>query len=154
MNFLIYKTITSVGIFIVESNLFVLFYNHFKNKTRFYKKKNVFVKHIIKMNPLHYYFIIHAMYVKYGNYFVYLFIMFNYNHLVKCFFDIERKKPINKIFFKKQFRLYEIKKIKNIVFFFIYGKILFKNIKKYGIGMYKHVSKINSYKNLLKTILM
>ncbi|AGS06603.1 hypothetical protein [Candidatus Carsonella ruddii] len=154
MNFLIYRIAASIGAFIVESNLFTLFYNHFKNESRFYKKKDVFIRYIINIYPLHYYFIIYIMYVKYGNYYIYLFIMFNYNYLVKCFFDIERKNSVKKISLKKQFRLYEIKKFKNIFFFFIYGKILFKNIKKYGIGVYKHVAKINSYKNLLKTILV
>ncbi|UNB91985.1 hypothetical protein G3R23_00615 [Candidatus Carsonella ruddii] len=96
------------------------------------------------------------MYIKYGNNFVYLFILFNYNIYIKFVNILNIKKEILKIISFKNisFFLSKIKKSKNYFTFIICCKINKKIIKNYGISLYRNIAEENSYKNLLKTILM
>ncbi|MGK2931072.1 MAG: hypothetical protein ACSLEG_00535 [Candidatus Carsonella ruddii] len=157
MNNKIYKIIYNLGILIYTINFLFILKIKFKiNKFNYYKKRLLYIKKNIYFNIFFYFYSILIMYLKFNNNFVYLFILFNYNKYIKFVSNLNIKKEIFKIISIENifFFLLKIKKSKNYFTFVICCKINKKNIKNYGISLFRNIAEEHSYKNLLKTILM
>ncbi|MFI4883615.1 MAG: hypothetical protein ACH6QQ_00135 [Candidatus Carsonella ruddii] len=157
MNYNIYKKFYNLGILIYTINfLFVLNIKLKTNKFNYYKKRLLYIKKNIYFNSFFYFYSIFLMYLKFDNNFVYLYILFSYNKYIKFICNLNIKKEIFKIISIKQFSFFlsKIKKNKNYFTFIICCKINKKNIKNYGISLFRNIAEEHSYKNLLKTILM
>ncbi|AQU89528.1 hypothetical protein [Candidatus Carsonella ruddii] len=157
MNFLTFKKIYNLGIFLYLINFLNILKKNFKiNKFNYYKKRILYFKKTINFNNFFFYYSICLMYIKFGNKFIFLIILFNYNIYIKSIIILNIKKEIIKIISFKNisFFLSKIKKNRNYNTFIICCKINKKVIKNYGISLYRNIAEENSYKNLLKTILM
>ncbi|MFI4878745.1 MAG: hypothetical protein ACH6QP_00620 [Candidatus Carsonella ruddii] len=157
MNYNIYKKFYNLGILIYSINfLFVLKIKFKINKFNYYKRRLLYIKKNIYFNNFFYFYSIFLIYLKFNNNFVYLYILFNYNKYIKFVKNLNIKKEIFKIISIKNvfFFLSKIKKNKNYFTFIICCKINKKNIKNYGISLFRNIAEEHSYKNLLKTILM
>ncbi|WP_433928035.1 hypothetical protein [Candidatus Carsonella ruddii] len=157
MNYLTFKKIYNLGMFLYEKIFLIILKKKFKiYKLNYYKKKVLFFNKVIKINYFCYFYSICLMYLKFGNKFLFLYILFNYNIYVKKIIILNIKKEIHKIISLKNisFLLSKIKKSKGSYSFLICCKINKRIIKNYGIGLYRNIAEENSYKNLLKTILM
>ncbi|MGK2916071.1 MAG: hypothetical protein ACSLEH_00520 [Candidatus Carsonella ruddii] len=157
MNYNTYKNFYNLGILIYTINfLFILKIKLKINKFNYYKKRLLYIKKNIHLNNFFYFYSIFLMYLKFNNKFVYLYILFNYNKYIKFVCNLNIKKEIFKIISIKNvsFFLSKIKKNKNYLTFIICCKISKKNIKNYGISLFRNIAEEHSCKNLLKTILM
>ncbi|ATX33539.1 hypothetical protein CUN91_01095 [Candidatus Carsonella ruddii] len=157
MNFLTFKKIYNLGIFLYLINFLHILKKKFKiNKFNYYKKRVLFFKKTIKFNNFFYYYSTCLMYIKFGNKLTFLLILFNYNNYIKSIITLNIKKEILKIISFKNisFVLSKIKRNKNHNTFIICCKFYKKIVKNYGIGLNRTIAEENSYKNLLKTILM
>ncbi|MGK2912751.1 MAG: hypothetical protein ACSLEI_00585 [Candidatus Carsonella ruddii] len=157
MYYKIYKIIYNIGILIYTINFLFILKIKFKiNKFNYYKKRLLYIKKSIHFNNFFYFYSIFLMYLKFNNNFVYLYILFNYNKYIKFVINLNIKKEIFKIISIKNisFFLLKIKKNRNYFTFIICCKVNKKNIKNYGISLFRNIAEEHSYKNLLKTILM
>ncbi|MFI4847058.1 MAG: hypothetical protein ACH6QJ_00125 [Candidatus Carsonella ruddii] len=157
MNKNIYIKFYNLGILIYTVNFLFILKIKFKiNKFNYYKKRILYIKKNVYFNNFFYFYSILLMYLKFNNNFVYLYILFNYNNYIKFIKKINIKKEIFKIISIKNvsFYLLKIKKSKNYFTFIICCKINKKNIKNYGISLFRNIAEEHSYKKLLKTILM
>ncbi|BFI90927.1 hypothetical protein [Candidatus Carsonella ruddii] len=149
MNFQIFKKLSILGRLLFSMNLLVLTKkNNLINSLYYYLNKFLFLK-FLKLKIFYFFFFICIKYIMYGNNFVYYYI---YWYLKKYLLDVYSKK--NNINVRKKNKLINIIKINNLKIFKIYSKMRRNLIRKYSLNLTRKIVERNSFKKLLKSILL
>ncbi|AFP83578.1 hypothetical protein [Candidatus Carsonella ruddii] len=150
----IYNSLINIGNELFNLNLFyIIKKNYYLNRFYFFINKIIFFK-LFKLKKNFFFFFFCILYIKYGKKILLYFILNKYNTYIPLIYEINFKKKIKKIIKNVNFFLLEINNFLFYKTFIICCNIKNKNFKHYGISFKRRIAENNSYKNLLKTILL
>ncbi|XZR52505.1 MAG: hypothetical protein ACM3Q7_00630 [Candidatus Carsonella ruddii] len=150
MNFQIFKILSILGCLLFNINLLFLTKKfNSTNDLSYYLNKYLFSKSF-KFKKIFFFFFLSIKYIKYGNKFIYFYILWYFSIYLKNNFKNYKKKNI----FKKKNKLINIITKNNFKIFKIYSKIRRNLIRKYSLNLTRKIVEKNSFKKLLKSILL
>ncbi|WMC19181.1 MAG: hypothetical protein NVS84_00640 [Candidatus Carsonella ruddii] len=150
MNFKIFKILSVLGCLLFNINLLFLTKKFNSANNLSYYLNKFFFKKSFNFKIFFFFFFICVKYIKYGNKFVYFYILWYFNKYLEFNFKSYKRKSI----FKKKNKLINIIKINNFKIFKIYCKIKRNLIRKYSLNLTRKIVEKNSIIKLLKSILL